>query len=291
MMTKIRNCPACDTDDARFVSDKGSFSIYVCKKCRTLYTDRLPNIDEEENYDEYYNETNLAVPSFIAKRLDQIIRRFDPYKLNGRLLDIGFGAGSILESGKKLGWAVSGQEVSKPAVENAIKKGFDVFWGELTDAHFPYGHFDVVTCSEILEHVPTPIEMLSEIHRILRPGGLFWATTPSATGISFRLLKQSWSVLSPPEHTQLYSHTAMRKLLEKAGFRSATILTEGVNPYEIINKRIKSSKAAPIDRVRSGYALNESLSEGGFRILIKNSANSILNATRLGDSLKIFATK
>ena len=65
--------------------------------------------------------------------------------------------------------------------------------------------FDVVIASEVLEHVLDPHAMLVEILRVLRPGGLLWATTPHGRGISARLLGLEWSNVCPPEHLQLFS--------------------------------------------------------------------------------------
>lgn len=134
--------------------------------------------------------------------------------------------------------------------------------------------------------------------RILRPGGLFWATTPHGAGISIRLLKTEWSVVSPPEHLQLFSVKGMRALLTAAGFGRVQIATQGVNPYEIVH-RLRGHRASagdsdaadgkPFSRVESGYRLNESLTSSPSRRALKNSLNSLLNVSRLGDSLKIRA--
>jgi SAM-dependent methyltransferase len=45
---------------------------------------------------------------------------------------------------------------------------------------FPDGHFDVVVCSEILEHVPDLDAVLSELARVLRVGGRLYATMPNS---------------------------------------------------------------------------------------------------------------
>lgn len=293
-MTDIarRPCPGCLATDARLVGPKNGFDIYVCNDCRSLFTATLPTEDESEDYDAYYSESNLSVPDFITKRLKEIIGGFESYKSNGRLLDIGFGAGSIMDVAEKLGWTVFGQEVSATAVENARQKGFDVFLGDLTNAQYPEAHFDVVTCSEIVEHVPDPQAMLDEIARILRPGGLLWATTPSARSMSFRLMKQRWTVISPPEHTQLYSARGVRKMLQKARFRQIKIQTLGLNPTELINfYRTPPSEDKGFDRVATAYGLNEQLTGSLKGRIAKAGANIVLNGLGLGDSLKIFAVK
>lgn len=47
----------------------------------------------------------------------------------------------------------------------------------------PDGSFDVVLCTEVLEHVPEPIRVIKEIHRILRRGGKLLLTAPLGSGL------------------------------------------------------------------------------------------------------------
>jgi SAM-dependent methyltransferase len=251
----------------------------------------VPAAGQSEDYDAYYSESNLSVPEFIRARLREIIDGFGPYRRSNRLLDIGFGAGTMLETAREMKWDVAGLEVSKPAVDYARKQGFEVFRGSLSEANYPDGHFDVVTSSEILEHLPDPNGDLREIARILRPGGLLWATTPSATGLSFRLMKLNWTVLSPPEHIQLYSKNGVRLMLRKAGFAAVRLRTAGLNPMEIVNHFRNGNKPAAtgFDRVEAAYQLNESLTRSPARKLLKKGLNASLNIFGLGDSLKIYA--
>ncbi len=232
----------------------------------SLYASNVPDTDGSHNYDEYYDTAALAVPDFVNSRVAEIVSGFNSFRNSGRLLDIGFGAGSIMDAARTQGWDVSGTEVSKGAIDYAVSRGFDVHYGELADARFSNGEFDVITASEILEHLSDPVETLKEIARILRPGGLFWATTPSATGLSFRVLKLKWTVLAPPEHLQLYSRRGAHSLLREAGFADPTF-----------------------DRVESDHRLNQSLTKSPVRKALKTVLNNALSASRLGDSMKIFA--
>src|SRR5215213_1307732 len=290
-----RRCPACGAGEAERAGEKDKFSMSRCRACGTLYVAELPGAGEVEDYDSYYGEENLAVPDFINKRLDEIIAGFEPYKRDGLLLDVGCGAGTFMQAARRAGWDAVGVEVSATAAEHNRAEGFEVFNGELADARYPEGRFDVVVLSEVLEHVAEPREMLGEVLRVMRPGGLLWATTPNGRGFSARSLGLKWSAVSPPEHLHLFSRGAVESLLEEVGFVRARVVTEGFNPFEIVGalrgRPAPSVHAASNERVKSGYELNAFLTEGGARRAVKEFANGVLRLCRLGDSLKIRAEK
>lgn len=294
-----RRCPACAATAERVLGQKNDLQVSSCRSCGTLYTYCATGPGAGEDYDVYYHEANLTVPPFIDKLLDEIITDFAPFRQNNRLLDIGCGAGSLLEAARRAGWEAEGVEVSRPSVEHVRRAGFKVFHGELAAAQYAAGQFDVVTASEVLEHVPDPQAMLAEIARLLRPGGLFWGTTPHGRGLSALLLGVAWSAVHPPEHLQLFSLAGMRRLLRGAGFRGARITSRGVNPFEIWHALRHGSAAnggsAPaadgFNRVATGYQLNEALTRNAATKLVKSVLNGMLSAARLGDSIKIWAVK
>lgn len=290
-----RRCPACGSGEGARAGEKDRFAMSRCRACGTLYVAELPGAGDAEDYDSYYGEENLAVPEFINRRLDEIIADFGPYKRTGQLLDVGCGAGTFMQAARRAGWDAVGVEVSAPAAEHNRAEGFEVFNGELEEARYAEGRFDVVVLSEVLEHVEEPRAMLQEVLRIMRPGGLLWATTPNGRGFSARSLGLKWSAVSPPEHLHLFSRGAVESLLEEVGFARARVVTEGFNPFEILGalrgRPASSVHAAGNERVKSAYELNAFLTEGGARRAVKGFANGVLRLCRLGDSLKIRAEK
>jgi 2-polyprenyl-3-methyl-5-hydroxy-6-metoxy-1,4-benzoquinol methylase len=299
MIDSNRPCLCCQKTGRIFLADKNSFRIQLCSYCRSLYAAADKEKIIQQNYDEYYSEANLSVPTFIIERCAEIVSKFASYKQLNRMLDVGCGAGSLLSAAVKLEWAAEGLEVSAPAVEFLRKQGFVVRQGYLENQNYPDNYFDVVTASEILEHVENPLEFLTEIKRILRPGGLFWGTTPNSRGISGIILGSQWSCVSPPEHIQLFSVRGVHILLEKVGFKTITVLTHGTNPGEIFyglkqkvaSSKVESSNQAGFDRVQTSYRLNESLMQSRWRKTLKDQLNNLLNLTKTGDSLKIWAVK
>jgi SAM-dependent methyltransferase len=296
------NCPACHSSMPRHLGRKGVFAILSCRSCGTIYASSNSVTAEAQDYDGYYTPENLTVPDFIHHRLDEIVAGFSGYRVSNRLLEVGFGAGFLLSAAARAGWNVEGVEISRSAVQHGQAQGIKAFQGELVDGRYEAGSFDVVIATELLEHVPDPGAMIREVARILRPGGLFWATTPNSRGLSPRLLGLEWSVISPPEHLHLFSEKGIRDLLVRSGFRTVRIDTEGTNPYELLqfSRRKKPGDLLPsggsprlsgCDRVNAGYHLNEALMKSRSRRTVKNLINRLLRLSHQGDSLKIRAER
>ena len=292
-----RACVACGSTNARPLGVKNELEVVTCAGCGSVYTPYSPWYSSAFFYTGFYlSEEELSPPAFINTRLEEITADFSSYRDNNRLLDIGCGAGNLLQAARKNGWNAQGLDVSAGAVQHVRSLGYEVFEGELQDAAFPAQHFDVVTAAELLEHLIDPRPLLQEVARILRPGGLFWTTTPHARGLSGRMLGLKWRCVWPPEHLQLFSIRGLTKLLRDAGFRQLRMQTTGGNPVEIFHA-MGAAKSAPktadqhFDRVTTSYRLNEAMMQSRSRRVLKNTVNSFLNLSRLGDSLKVFAVK
>ncbi len=297
---RARACPACESVSANRMGEKGGFDLLVCRGCGTLYVSSLPTNESRMHYETggYYNDENLVVPDFVIRRLEEIVSSFAPYRRTNKLLDIGCGAGTLLTVAKQAGWDAEGVEVSIPTVEYLRKRGLNVFPGELERANFPAGRFDVVTAGELIEHVPDPSSLVAEVARILRPGGIFWATTPHSHGASGRVLKLRWSVVSPPEHLHLFSIRGLSGLLSRHGFQRVRVKSEGLTVGELIRSFRSHGEAGgePVkpkshERVQSDYQMNESLLRNSRRRMIKSAANSVLRASGAGDFLKVWAER
>lgn len=292
-----RPCPGCAASSARSWGHKNGFDLLYCPRCHTVFTDHLPVAEEEQPYDNYYRPDNLEKPNFLNRRLDELMGGFASFRQSGRLLDIGCGGGEWLRAARRAGWQAQGLEISAPAVKYLREQDFEIFHGFLEDAVYPDAHFDMVLAIEVLEHVPDAGGILREVARILRPGGVLWATTPHGNGISARLLRENWSIVAPPEHLQLFGKSGMQQMLRNAGFSQASVQTQGTNPFELVHglRKPKASKnnegKTTFNRVQTSYQLNEFLTEKPSLRLLKNALNGALSATQLGDSLKIRAIK
>jgi 2-polyprenyl-3-methyl-5-hydroxy-6-metoxy-1,4-benzoquinol methylase len=267
--------------------------MFRCADCKTLYVGVLPARPEDEaDYAGYYNERNLQVPVFVEHRLDEIVGELEHYRRMNRWLDIGCGAGALLKAARRGGWTAIGTEVSSSAAAAVRAQGFDVHLGEVDGLGLRDSDFDVVSLVEVVEHVPDPGAILASARRLLRPGGVLYVTTPHGRGISATLLRSRWSVVSPPEHLQLFSLRGLRTLVECCNLQVCSHQTHAVNPYELLSALThRKAQHLAFDRVETAYALNQSLSASRRGKLVKALANGTLNVFELGDAIKMTAER
>lgn len=135
-----------------------------------------------------------------------------------RLLEVGFGSGRALTSFQELGWEAEGIDIDPIAVKAARAKGLNVQLGQISEQKYPEGYFDVVVMSHVIEHVPEPLTLLGECHRVLKNGGYLVAYSPNVRSLGHRLYKSNWRGLEPPRHLYLFSKDTLLCLARKAGF-------------------------------------------------------------------------
>jgi 2-polyprenyl-6-hydroxyphenyl methylase / 3-demethylubiquinone-9 3-methyltransferase len=131
--------------------------------------------------------------------LERIARRFDrdakaALPLAGLdVLDIGCGAGLFAEPLSRLGGNVLGVDPAPAAIavaaahaeETGAKLAYRV--GTVEDLAGEPSRFDVVCAMEVVEHVPDPVRFVGTAATLLKPGGLFLASTLNRTLRSFAL--------------------------------------------------------------------------------------------------------
>ncbi len=115
-------------------------------------------------------------------RLQYIERRV---VLKGKkVLDIGCGGGILAESMAKRNASVTGLDISELPLEEARRHSqfmkLDISYNNTTAEDYATTHehsFDVITCMELLEHVPDPESIISACSKLINPGGhLFFST-------------------------------------------------------------------------------------------------------------------
>ena len=93
----------------------------------------------------------------------------------GRVLDVGCGDGQIARALAVTGCAVTGIDPTRRNLEVALERagGPEYVEGSATDLPFDDAHFDAVVACLVFEHIDDVDSAISEVSRVLRPGGRF----------------------------------------------------------------------------------------------------------------------
>jgi SAM-dependent methyltransferase len=138
----------------------------------------------------------------------------------GRVLDVGCGRGLLLQAFQRRGWTVEGTELSAQSSRHAREVvGVPVHIGPLPSLGLPSDSFDAVTMWQVLEHVPDPHAFIAEVHRILKPGGVFFVSVPNFASVEARACRDGWFHLDVPRHLIHFTPDTLRASLAEAGFR------------------------------------------------------------------------
>nr|WP_294864230.1 bifunctional 2-polyprenyl-6-hydroxyphenol methylase/3-demethylubiquinol 3-O-methyltransferase UbiG [uncultured Pseudogulbenkiania sp.] len=110
------------------------------------------------------------------------------------VLDVGCGGGILAESMALKGANVTGIDLAKKSLKvaqlHSLESGVSVDYRcvavETLAEELP-GHFDVVTCMEMLEHVPDPESVVRSCSRLVKPGGWVFFSTLNRNAKSYLL--------------------------------------------------------------------------------------------------------
>jgi len=246
----------------------------------------------ENETEEYF--LNDYLPLYLANRENSlaerrahinVISRYFRLPPHPQHLDVGCAMGSMLEEAKAAGWDPAGVETSEFAARYAAEHtGCPVYAGTLQKAAFPSESFDVVTLMDVIEHVPYPVDLMGEIYRVLRPGGVVFIVTPNFASLFVRLYGRTAYGVWPEHHVVYFQPSTMERLLRDVGF--ARIITGSKDFYGHNLRRLLRRRGANADvGVRAAFGAGTWLGQ------VRQIANKVFMRVPVGDKLIAFAQK
>ena len=192
-----------------------------CRNCHLIYVNPIEKASKING--DYSKMGNTDAPIIRGSRLlaaKSQLGLISKHKSGTTLLDIGCGEGFFLFNATKAGYTTKGIEISRDAAEYAGREfGLDVEAKPFEDLQFPENYFDVITLWQVLEHVPYPLIVLKEVHRILKPDGLLATSTPDIESILAKIFRRKWWNLRRLHINQFTTRT-LTDMLKRAGFNN-----------------------------------------------------------------------
>ena len=175
-----------------------------------------------------------AKPSYLAAlRLEYALRDLDP--ISGKVLEIGCGGGSMTHAVKQYrpDLDLHGCDISEQAIKFAQSQIGDAEFRVGDTYNLPYGsnEFAAVLMFDVLEHLEMPGTSLAEIHRVLKPDGLFHLYVPCEGGflsLASLLNQLGWKAKERyVGHIQRFTRSSLQVLIEDQGFQVGGVVWSG----------------------------------------------------------------
>lgn len=145
-----------------------------------------------------------------------------------RLLELGCGEGFVLDYFDRLGWTVSGIDFTLDGVRRFFPHLIDrVETGDLfacMATRIQAGErYNLITCTNVLEHVVDPQQLLQDLRQLLAPGGLVKLVVPNdESPLHHALVRQGMARpdfwVCPPDHLNYFNRQTLSALLQAEGF-------------------------------------------------------------------------
>lgn len=222
------NCILCGSDELIPLDRYSAAHLCQCLKCDLVFSSVIPSeraIDEfqiNQKWKEHITEDT-------QRRYSHLLDRFEHFRKNGRLLDLDCSHGEFLEMAKKRGWEVVGTADRQDALKICRDKGLEMVEGTFNLDGFSDEHFDIVCARNLFEHIANPNEELVKLNRILRSGGLIYATTLNFNSYLRFRLREKYAAISYPLRLVYYSRATFKKLFKQNGFKILETEASGVS--------------------------------------------------------------
>lgn len=225
----LRRCQECGFMQPEVLPTLPGFfdRLYIKHHAMQLRTDKTPDPNIRESMERDFQQGSK---DFVFREiLTRLERRVPPE--NRTLLDIGAHVGRFMYIAQQRGWRVAGIEpnalTSAFAAEVTQAPVHRVSARELSLGRARYG---AVTLTDVLEHIPDPIDTIQTAYNLLVPGGCLMIKVPCGPGQlvkervrSFMRKDYEFTIARNMYHVNHFCATSLRRAMERAGFKSVSV--------------------------------------------------------------------
>jgi SAM-dependent methyltransferase len=246
----MNSCPICTTEMKFKFATKDylvtgeSFDIVECEACSIRTTTPFPDKKIIGNY--YSSDDYISHDDKVSGIFDSIYGLVRTYQLNkkkkligkyfnksnGKILDIGCGAGDFLQYMKENHWNINGVDTSNKARKIANKK-LNIKVMDPKDWINNKEKYDVITCWHSLEHVHEPWVYLDKIKKSLTLDGFLIVALPNYQSTDAKIYKEFWAAYDTPRHLYHFTIKSMNKTIKPHGLNIESIYRMNFDPFYV----------------------------------------------------------
>ncbi|OGY79301.1 MAG: hypothetical protein A3B74_00430 [Candidatus Kerfeldbacteria bacterium RIFCSPHIGHO2_02_FULL_42_14] len=218
----------------------GRFHVFVCSACGFGQTKpELNKKDLDALYTDYYPRKNINKESVenaadwksgLWARWLRWLRGTNNtchyhVRPETRVLDVGCGNGASLLEIQRMGAEAFGTEQDRNVTQIASDLHLNIFFGNVEEANYPHEFFHTITLSQVLEHIPDPLQFTAFLYTKLAPGGNLIMSFPNIDSYYRKKIGKRWINWHIPYHLNFFSEKSLEILAAKTGLRIKTICT------------------------------------------------------------------
>ncbi len=203
-MASTLPCPICSQKTDSFDDERMQCDFYHCPSCEFIFKDPKAYVSRERERKQYDQHNNsFESPGYVKMFRDFIDQCVTPYESDIQsVLEFGSGPGPVLAQLLK-------------------EEGFEV---DIYDKFFSPGpvyegkHYDLITSTEVIEHIADPMEVMEFFHTHLNDSGYLALMTQFHENTTESFLK--WWYRIDPTHISFFRPKSFEVIAEKIGFKT-----------------------------------------------------------------------
>lgn len=226
----VAPCQICNNETANLFDSSDSCDLVECSQCGFIWLEPLPTKSTQlEIYNDAYQGLKKGYFGKVTKKMRRSrwrarrLRKLVSKNIQPRFLDVGCSGGFMVEAAREKGFVSTGVELDPKSLLYARQHFPNNYFYQGTIEDFvstqPDQHFDIVYCSEVIEHVSDVNSFTESLARTLVDGGYLYLTTPDIRHWRRPRDLHSWDGYCPPSHCLYFDRKTINHLLYKHQLR------------------------------------------------------------------------
>jgi 2-polyprenyl-3-methyl-5-hydroxy-6-metoxy-1,4-benzoquinol methylase len=238
------SCHVCGFESFAYALKDG-FTLYKCPSCLLVFVYPQPTQQDlaqnvySSNVGYQANKIKDISKVKVTKAFSKVLNFMDSVQvgstqsgsnaISALVCDIGASNGEFLFAARKRGYKTCGVELNASTAAVANSNNLNVFVGTLADAQIKEGSCDIVHMGDVIEHVPSPRDLLLQVRTTVHPQGYIIISTPNlncywarCTQLLYKLFNIPISSFTPPHHLFQFSDSNLDTLFKELGFSVVT---------------------------------------------------------------------
>lgn len=234
-LINMRNkCPLCDSKDFSFLFTKDGFDHMLCNLCELIFTlqildtSKIQYLEEGKEGESYGDKRDSKLINELdRKKYELVFEEIEKYSEINRIFDLGSNSGPFLDWASEK-YEVIGHEYHTPLRKICQQKGHTVLNENLETITFDKD-FDLITCWDYLDHVLNPHQVIRNLSKYLRKGGLIFFAINNRDSLAARIMHERAIIFIGPHHTMHYGINQLKLLMKDFEFLYAESYVSELN--------------------------------------------------------------